>query len=153
MPQYRRPPHHHPSSGTLLSKVSQFLHEFSRHPPPQRLGTESEISAAIVFLLSPASAFTSGSRHIIFPLDFADTLFVFCTQLSPLLSFNVLQDPVSLSTELHRMPSVTGRWLLAAAARAPSTASHWQVLPPHASPRCRAAHLEHTSRRSYGAAV
>ena len=32
-----------------------------RHVPLGRLGTESEVSAAIVFLLSPAAAFVSGS--------------------------------------------------------------------------------------------
>lgn len=32
-----------------------------RHTPAQRLGTEAEVSAAIVFLLSPAAAFVSGT--------------------------------------------------------------------------------------------
>jgi citronellol/citronellal dehydrogenase len=32
-----------------------------QHVPLGRLGTESEVSAAIVFLLSPAAAFVSGS--------------------------------------------------------------------------------------------
>jgi citronellol/citronellal dehydrogenase len=32
-----------------------------RNVPLQRLGTESEVSAAIVFLLSPAAAFVSGA--------------------------------------------------------------------------------------------
>ena len=31
------------------------------HVPLKRIGTESEVSAAIVFLLSPAAAFISGS--------------------------------------------------------------------------------------------
>ncbi|HCS43707.1 MAG TPA: 2,4-dienoyl-CoA reductase, partial [Pseudomonas sp.] len=31
------------------------------HVPLKRIGTESEVSAAIVFLLSPAAAFVSGS--------------------------------------------------------------------------------------------
>ena len=37
------------------------LQETWRHVPLKRLGTESECSAAIVFLLSPAAAFISGS--------------------------------------------------------------------------------------------
>ena len=36
------------------------LRSLRRHTPLQRLGTEAEVSAAIVFLLSPAAAFISG---------------------------------------------------------------------------------------------
>jgi citronellol/citronellal dehydrogenase len=36
------------------------LRSLKRHTPLQRLGTEAEVSAAIVFLLSPAAAFISG---------------------------------------------------------------------------------------------
>jgi citronellol/citronellal dehydrogenase len=36
------------------------LRALKRHTPLQRLGTEAEISAAVVFLLSPAAAFISG---------------------------------------------------------------------------------------------
>jgi citronellol/citronellal dehydrogenase len=37
------------------------LQELWRHVPLKRLGTESEVSAAIVFLLSEAAAFISGA--------------------------------------------------------------------------------------------
>jgi citronellol/citronellal dehydrogenase len=36
------------------------LRSLKRHTPLQRIGTEAEVSAAIVFLLSPAAAFISG---------------------------------------------------------------------------------------------
>jgi citronellol/citronellal dehydrogenase len=41
--------------------MQPFLRMLGRAVPLQRLGTESEVSAAIVFLLSPAAAFISGS--------------------------------------------------------------------------------------------
>jgi citronellol/citronellal dehydrogenase len=41
--------------------MQPFLAVLKRAVPLQRLGTESEVSAAIVFLLSPAAAFVSGS--------------------------------------------------------------------------------------------
>ena len=44
--------------GTEMRARIRGLH---RHVPLGRLGTESEVSAAIVFLLSPAAAFVSGS--------------------------------------------------------------------------------------------
>ena len=39
---------------TLIPKLKQ-------HVPLRRMGVEAEVSAAIVFLLSPAAAFVSGS--------------------------------------------------------------------------------------------
>jgi citronellol/citronellal dehydrogenase len=41
-----------------MADVIRGLH---RNVPLRRLGTESEVSAAIVFLLSPAAAFVSGA--------------------------------------------------------------------------------------------
>ena len=50
------------SSGfdTYPDSVKPMLRSLRRHTPLQRLGTEAEVSAAIVFLLSPAAAFISG---------------------------------------------------------------------------------------------
>ena len=50
------------SSGfdTYPDSVKPMLRSFPRHTPLQRYGTEAEVSAAIVFLLSPAAAFISG---------------------------------------------------------------------------------------------
>jgi citronellol/citronellal dehydrogenase len=42
-------------------QITKYLKLLPRAVPAQRLGTESEVSAAIVFLLSPAAAFISGS--------------------------------------------------------------------------------------------
>ena len=42
-------------------EMAQHIRSLPRKVPAGRLGTESEVSAAIVFLLSPASAFISGS--------------------------------------------------------------------------------------------
>lgn len=51
------------SSGfdTYPPEVAPKLYEFQERVPLQRYGTESEISAAIVFLLSPAAAYITGS--------------------------------------------------------------------------------------------
>lgn len=52
------------SSGldTYDAKDTEFLQQgVSQHIPLQRFGTESEVSAAIVFLLSPAASFITGS--------------------------------------------------------------------------------------------
>ncbi|MEZ5901558.1 MAG: SDR family oxidoreductase [Hyphomicrobiaceae bacterium] len=51
------------SSGldTYSEPMKARLQEYWRHIPAKRLGTEAECSAAIVFLLSPAAAFISGS--------------------------------------------------------------------------------------------
>jgi citronellol/citronellal dehydrogenase len=54
--------------GTILSSgmltyppnVQEFTAREATHSPPARLGTESEVSAGIVFLLSPAAAYISG---------------------------------------------------------------------------------------------
>jgi citronellol/citronellal dehydrogenase len=54
--------------GTILSaglatydaEVQRFILEEGDHLPLGRLGTESEVSAAVVFLLSPAAAYVSG---------------------------------------------------------------------------------------------
>jgi citronellol/citronellal dehydrogenase len=54
--------------GTILSsgmltyprEVQEFTAKEARHSPPARLGTESEVSAGIVFLLSPAAAYITG---------------------------------------------------------------------------------------------
>jgi citronellol/citronellal dehydrogenase len=43
------------------TEMSEHIRSLPAHVPLQRLGTESEISAAICFLLSPAAAFVSGS--------------------------------------------------------------------------------------------
>jgi len=50
------------SSGfdTYPDSVKPMLRSLRCHTPLQRLGTEAEVSAAIVFLLSPAAAFISG---------------------------------------------------------------------------------------------
>jgi citronellol/citronellal dehydrogenase len=50
------------SSGfdTYPDSVKPMLRSLRRHTPLQRYGTEAEVSAAIVFLLSPAAAFISG---------------------------------------------------------------------------------------------
>lgn len=42
-------------------EVAEHIRALPRHVPLGRLGTEAEVSAAIVFLLSPAAAFISGS--------------------------------------------------------------------------------------------
>jgi citronellol/citronellal dehydrogenase len=42
-------------------EMKEHIRSLPRHVPLARLGTESEISAAICFLLSPAAAFVSGS--------------------------------------------------------------------------------------------
>ncbi len=42
-------------------EMGPLIRGMARHVPARRLGTESEISAAIVFLLSPAAAFISGA--------------------------------------------------------------------------------------------
>jgi citronellol/citronellal dehydrogenase len=41
--------------------MGPLIRSMHRLVPLQRLGTESEVAAAIVFLLSPASAFTTGA--------------------------------------------------------------------------------------------
>jgi len=46
--------HYPPEMGPLIRGIA-------KHVPLRRLGTESEVSAAIVFLLSPAAAFVSGT--------------------------------------------------------------------------------------------
>jgi citronellol/citronellal dehydrogenase len=43
------------------AEMREHIRSLPRHVPLGRLGTESEVSAAIVFLLSPAAAFISGS--------------------------------------------------------------------------------------------
>ena len=50
------------SSGfdTYPDSVKPMLRSLRQHTPLQRFGTEAEVSAAIVFLLSPAAAFISG---------------------------------------------------------------------------------------------
>jgi citronellol/citronellal dehydrogenase len=50
------------SSGfdTYPDSIKPMLRSLKRHTPLQRLGMEAEVSAAIVFLLSPAAAFISG---------------------------------------------------------------------------------------------
>ena len=45
---------------TYPENMKPLLRRLARYVPQQRLGTEAEISAAIVFLLSPAAAFISG---------------------------------------------------------------------------------------------
>lgn len=40
--------------------LQPFLEEVARDVPAKRMGTESEVSAGIVFLLSPAAIFISG---------------------------------------------------------------------------------------------
>ncbi len=42
-------------------EMAEHIRSLPRHVPLARLGTESEVSAAIVFLLSPAAAFVSGA--------------------------------------------------------------------------------------------
>jgi citronellol/citronellal dehydrogenase len=51
------------SSGmdTYPDAMKPLIQSLPRHVPAQRLGTESEVSAAIVFLLSDAAAFVSGA--------------------------------------------------------------------------------------------
>jgi citronellol/citronellal dehydrogenase len=51
------------SSGldTYPDSIKPWLRSLHRHTPLQRLGTEAEVSAAIVFLLSPAAGFISGA--------------------------------------------------------------------------------------------
>jgi citronellol/citronellal dehydrogenase len=51
------------SSGmdTYPDAMKPLIQSLPRHVPAQRLGTESEVSAAIVFLLSEAAAFISGA--------------------------------------------------------------------------------------------
>jgi citronellol/citronellal dehydrogenase len=46
--------HYPPEMGPLIRKMATMV-------PARRLGTESEVAAAIVFLLSPAAAFISGA--------------------------------------------------------------------------------------------
>ena len=41
--------------------MKEHIRSLPKHVPLGRLGTESEVSAAILFLLSPAAAFISGS--------------------------------------------------------------------------------------------
>jgi len=50
------------SSGldTYPAGMKPLLRQLRRYTPLQRLGTEAEVSAAVVFLLSPAAAFISG---------------------------------------------------------------------------------------------
>jgi citronellol/citronellal dehydrogenase len=60
--------------GTILSsgmlhyprEIQERIVDEMRKAPPARLGTESEVAAAIVFLLSPAAAFVSG---VTLPVD------------------------------------------------------------------------------------
>ncbi len=40
--------------------VQQLLQSLSKEIPAKRLGTESEVSAAVMFLLSPAAAYITG---------------------------------------------------------------------------------------------
>jgi len=51
------------SSGmdTYPAAMQPLIQSLPRHVPAQRLGTEAEVSAAIVFLLSEAAAFVSGA--------------------------------------------------------------------------------------------
>jgi citronellol/citronellal dehydrogenase len=51
------------SSGmdTYPEAMKPLIQSLPRHVPAQRLGTEAEVSAAIVFLLSEAAAFVSGA--------------------------------------------------------------------------------------------
>ena len=42
-------------------EMGPMIRGMTKHVPARRLGTESEVSAAIVFLLSPAAAFVSGA--------------------------------------------------------------------------------------------
>jgi citronellol/citronellal dehydrogenase len=42
-------------------EMQERIRSLPKHAPLQRVGTESEVSAAICFLLSPAAAFISGS--------------------------------------------------------------------------------------------
>ena len=51
------------SSGfdTYAPEAKSKILEFPQTVPMQRYGTESEISAAVVFLLSPAAAYITGS--------------------------------------------------------------------------------------------
>ena len=51
------------SSGfdTYAPEIQYKLHEYAMRVPAQRFGTEAEVSAAIVFLLSPAAAYITGS--------------------------------------------------------------------------------------------
>ena len=51
------------SSGfdTYAPEVRKKLFEYTARVPAQRFGTEAEVSAAIVFLLSPAAAYITGS--------------------------------------------------------------------------------------------
>src|SRR4051794_1384036 len=44
-----------------IPKRQKKLHDFTEGVPLQRFGTEAEISAAIIFLLSPAGAYVTGS--------------------------------------------------------------------------------------------
>ena len=52
------------SSGfdTYPPRSQRSIRALQRHVPLQRFGTEAEVSAAIVFLLSPAAGFISGAR-------------------------------------------------------------------------------------------
>src|SRR5437879_13773186 len=51
------------SSGfdTYTPEMQKKLHDFTAGVPLQRFSTEAEISAAIVYLLSPAAAYVTGS--------------------------------------------------------------------------------------------
>jgi citronellol/citronellal dehydrogenase len=51
-------------------EMKSHIQQLHQHTPLHRLGTESEISSAIVFLLSPASAFTSGASNPVFTTQF-----------------------------------------------------------------------------------
>lgn len=42
-------------------EMAELIRGLGQHTPAQRLGTEAEVSAAVVFLLSPAAAFISGA--------------------------------------------------------------------------------------------
>ena len=50
------------SSGfdTYTPEMQKKLHDFTAGVPLQRFGTEAEISAAIMYLLSPAAAYVTG---------------------------------------------------------------------------------------------
>lgn len=51
------------SSGfdTYAPEIKYKLHQYAKRVPAQRFGTEAEVAAAIVFLLSPAAAYITGS--------------------------------------------------------------------------------------------
>jgi citronellol/citronellal dehydrogenase len=45
---------------TYKGPVREMIPKLKRHVPLRRMGTESEVSAAICFLLSPGAAFITG---------------------------------------------------------------------------------------------